>query len=95
MISVEVAYASVTQQRVVTLSVSAGSTIQDAIMRSGVLSEFPEIDLDRQKIGVYGKRRALSDIVCDGDRIEIYRPLTIDPKEARRAKAKRMKDKSR
>ena len=90
--SVEVAYASVTRQGVVALNVTVGSTIQEVIMLSGVLAEFPEIDLDRQKVGIFGKRKALSDLVCDGDRVEIYRPLTIDPKEARRTKAKRMKD---
>lgn len=93
MLSIEVVYASVTAQKVIALSVKEGATIQEAIEQSGILSSFPEIDLTQQKVGVFGKRKVLSDIVQDNERIEIYRPLVIDPKEARRAKAKRQKKK--
>ena len=65
------------------------ATILDAIQKSGVMLACPEIDLNRQKIGVYSKRRVLTDRVQEGDRVEIYRPLLIDPKEARRQKAKK------
>lgn len=93
MINIEVAYAGITQQKVIELSVQESSTIHDAIMLSNLLAYFPEIDLTQYKVGVFSKRKELTDIVQDGDRVEIYRPLTIDPKEARRVKAKSMKDK--
>ena len=88
MISVEVAYAARDTQRIIAVEVEAGSTIHAAILRSGILAIFPDIDLTRQKVGVFSKPRDLADQVNAGDRIEIYRPLTIDPKDARRAKAK-------
>ncbi len=88
---VEVAYAKPDQQRIVTVEVEAGCTIEMAILRSGIVSLFPEIDLTKQKVGIFGKHRELTDVVGEGDRIEIYRPLIIDPKEARRAKAKKRK----
>ncbi|MFZ2314471.1 MAG: RnfH family protein [Gammaproteobacteria bacterium] len=87
LITVEVAYARPDEQRILTVEVEAGCTIQSAIERSGILTLFPEIDLKTQKVGVFSKSRELSDEVKQGDRIEIYRPLLIDPKEARRAKA--------
>lgn len=91
MIKVEVAYASLDRQCILILEVKAGSTIETAILASGILTLFPEIDLTKQKLGVFSKPRQLLDIVNDGDRIEIYRPLIIDPKEARRAKARSKK----
>jgi len=87
-ISVELAYAGFNAQKVYTLTVLAGSTIQDVITVSNVCLDFPEIDLTQCKVGVFSQRKSLGDAVFDGDRIEIYRPLIIDPKEARRAKAK-------
>lgn len=84
---IEVAYAAPTKQHLVVLSVAEGTTIEAAILQSGILTLVPEIDLTQQSVGVFSKKRALSDVVHEGDRIEIYRPLTIDPKEARRAKA--------
>jgi len=89
MIRVEVAYARPNDQRIVTVEVEAGSTIEAVIRRSGILTLFPEIDLERQKVGIFSKAGELSDLVNDGDRIEIYRPLIIDPKEARRARARK------
>lgn len=58
-------------------------TIREALTRSGILSTHPEIDITTQKVGVYGRVRALDDLVQQGDRIEIYRPLIVDPKVAR------------
>ena len=95
MINIQVAYAGITQQKVIEIAVQEGSTIQDVIALSNLLASFPEIDLTRYKVGIFSKRKELTDIVQDGDRVEIYRPLTVDPKEARRAKAKSMKDKPR
>lgn len=84
---VEVAYATPEIQRIFTVYVAPGSTIESAILCSGVLTIFPEIDLTQQKVGIFSKQKKLSDLVSDGDRIEIYRPLTIDPKDARRKRA--------
>ena len=88
-ITIEVAYARKDQQRILSVVVSAGSTIEVAIRRSGILDLFPEIDLTKQNVGIFSKQKLLSDEVKAGDRIEIYRPLTTDPKEARRKKALR------
>lgn len=88
-ISVEVAYARPDLQKILRVDVMIGSTIETAIDRSGVLDMFPEVDLNQQKVGIFGKVKKLSDEVKAGDRIEIYRPLTIDPKEARRLRAKK------
>lgn len=90
-IEIEVAYATPLKQVIIALTVPAGSTILAAIRLSGILQQFPEIDLACQPVGVFSKKRALTDVLQAGDRIEIYRPLTIDPKEARRAKAKKKK----
>lgn len=87
-LKVEVAYAALDRQCLLLVEVPAGSTIREVIYASGILREFPCIDLAKQLVGVFSKRRTLEDTINDGDRIEIYRPLLIDPKEARRAKAK-------
>lgn len=87
-ISVEVAYASLTEQKILMLQVKEGTTINDAIYLSGILTVFPEIDLSRQKVGVFSKIKKLDEVVHDGERVEIYRPLVLDPKEARRRRDK-------
>jgi putative ubiquitin-RnfH superfamily antitoxin RatB of RatAB toxin-antitoxin module len=88
-IRVEVAYALPERQEIISIEVEEGCDIRHAIEISGVLQRFPDIDLTRQSVGIFSKKRELSDILSAGDRIEIYRSLTIDPKEARRAKAKK------
>jgi hypothetical protein len=90
-IKVEVAYAQPDRQHIIAVELTEGSTMLDAIQRSGILIIFPEIDLSKQKIGIFSQQCLLSDPIKAGDRVEIYRPLTIDPKEARRAKAKKNK----
>lgn len=87
-IKVEVAYATPEQQKIFVLEVEQGVSIETVIDRSGVLEEFPDIDLMTQKVGVFGKLRKLTDEVCEGDRVEIYRGLLIDPKEARMKRVK-------
>lgn len=67
-----------------TLSVAPGTTIQQAIQASGILLQVPEIDLATQKVGIFNKVRALDTVLREQDRIEIYRPLVVDPKTARR-----------
>lgn len=86
-IRVEVAYARPDTQVILTLKVEPGVTIQETIERSGILAQFPEIDLERNRVGVFGKLRKRTDTLADGDRVEIYRPLIADPKEVRRQRA--------
>ena len=88
-VNVEVVYARAHRQIVIAVTVPADATIERAIRDSGMLARFPEIDLVRQAVGVYGTRVAVTDTVRAGDRIEIYRPLQADPKEARRRRAAR------
>lgn len=67
--------------------VAPGTTIAQAIGISGLLQEFPEIDLAAHPVGIYGKKKPLDTVVRHLDRIEIYRPLVADPKESRRRRA--------
>ncbi|MGH8511880.1 MAG: RnfH family protein [Gammaproteobacteria bacterium] len=83
-IAIRVAYATREEQVIVELAVPDGTTIQEAIERSGILKRYPDIDLRRQGVGVFGQARTLDYCPRTGDRIEIYRPLALDPKEARR-----------
>lgn len=87
MIEVEVAYARHDEQRIVSLKIEESSTLEMVINQSDILQYFPEINLTQLKIGIFGKLKKLSDLVSEGDRIEIYRPLVIDPKEARRKRS--------
>ena len=84
---VEVVYALPGGEDSVSLEIASGATLRDAILASGLLRRHPEIDLGRQKIGVYGKVKAAEAAAADGDRIEIYRALVVEPKEARRRRA--------
>lgn len=84
LLTLEVFYASKSGQTVCRLDVEQGTTVEQAIVQSAILNHYPEIDLRQQTVGVYSRRVSLSHLVCDGDRIEIYRPLVICPKERRR-----------
>lgn len=88
LISVEVAYALPERQQLIRLRLPADSTVGQAIRRSGILQQFPEIKLGTAPVGVFGRRCMLEESLRDGDRIEIYRPLTADPKEVRRRRAR-------
>jgi putative ubiquitin-RnfH superfamily antitoxin RatB of RatAB toxin-antitoxin module len=83
-IHVEVAYATPMRQVVKSLVLSAGSNVVQAIRASGLLDEYPEIDLNHQHVGVFGEFVQLDAALHDGERVEIYRALIADPKEARR-----------
>lgn len=85
---VEVVYALPDEQQLLVLDVEAGTTVEGAIERSGILSRFPDLVVAPDRVGRFGTRTALDARVRDGDRIEIYRPLIADPKEIRRARAK-------
>jgi putative ubiquitin-RnfH superfamily antitoxin RatB of RatAB toxin-antitoxin module len=86
-LTVEVVYALPEAQDAVTLQLPPGATLRDAVVRSGLLERHPEIDLAVQKLGVFGAPAALDRPLADGDRVEIYRTLVMDPKEARRRRA--------
>jgi putative ubiquitin-RnfH superfamily antitoxin RatB of RatAB toxin-antitoxin module len=88
LIDIEVACATPRRQRVVALSVPEGCTVGEALARSGLLDEFPELDPGLCKMGVFGSLRKPGDAVAAGDRVEIYRELLADPKQARRQRAK-------
>lgn len=81
---IEVAYANKTRQYLQLFEIPEGSTIQEAIKISSLLFEFPEIHLANVTVGIFSKKANLSTILHSGDRIEIYRPLTIDPMQKRR-----------
>ena len=78
--NIQVVYANPARQFWVYISVPEGATVRDAVMRSDVLRQFPEIDLETQKLGIFGKLSSLDTPLADGDRVEIYRPLIADPK---------------
>lgn len=86
-LSVEVIYARPEFQKGIAVKLPQGTTIRAAIERSRIMETFVEIDLAVNEVGIFGELRRLGDTVQDGDRVEIYRPLLIDPKEARRRKA--------
>jgi len=87
-IAVQVVYALPDKQVVVDMSLPAGATVSEAIERSELLRRFPDIDLAQQRIGIFSRLVSADAGLKNGDRVEIYRPLTRDPKEARRALAR-------
>ncbi|MDD2685827.1 MAG: RnfH family protein [Gallionella sp.] len=86
-INIEVVYALPTEQTLLYLELPAGVTVAEAIQSSGVLQKHPEIDLDKNKLGIFGKLTKADAVLRDKDRVEIYRPLLADPKEVRRKRA--------
>jgi len=86
-IPVEVAYALPERQVILALDVAANASIEEVIRASGILAQFPEIDLASNKVGVFGKLGKLTDTLHPGDRVEIYRSLIADPKEVRKKRA--------
>ena len=87
LISVEVAYALPERQSIITVTLTNGSTIEQAIQASKVLEHYPDIDKSAITVGIFGNACKLDTKLKTGDRIEIYRPLHHDPKEARRQRA--------
>jgi putative ubiquitin-RnfH superfamily antitoxin RatB of RatAB toxin-antitoxin module len=82
--NVGVCYAEVDRQLWMRLEVPDDSTIAETISLSGVLKLYPEINLDSQKVGIFGKIAALDTPVKEGDRVEIYRQITVDPQTVQR-----------
>jgi uncharacterized protein len=86
-IAVEVVCATATRQLLYRLVLPAGSTVIQAVEQSGILQAMPEIEVDPSRLGIFSQKVAPDDVLQDGDRVEIYRPLTLDPKDARRRRA--------
>ena len=86
-INICVAYARKDKQWVIPIVVPLGTTIDLAIKQSGILEECTELVRENLVVGIFGVVKRLSDVLKDGDRVEIYRPLLADPKELRRERA--------
>jgi putative ubiquitin-RnfH superfamily antitoxin RatB of RatAB toxin-antitoxin module len=86
-ITVEVVYALQDEQELMALKLPAGATVREAVERSGLLGKYSEIDLARNKLGVFAKLVKPDAVLRDRDRVEIYRPLIADPKEVRKQRA--------
>jgi len=86
-IAVEVVYAEAGRQWVLPVELPAGATVMQAIEASGLLAEVPGLEVDPARLGVFSRKAAPDRVLEAGDRVEIYRPLTLDPKEARRRRA--------
>lgn len=92
LVRVEVAYAVPERQEIVTLQVPDGTTVFEAAEQSGICIRFPEIDLQGCSLGVFGKvvKAPRTQLIREGERVEIYRPLKVDPKQARLNRAKKI-----
>lgn len=86
-IRVQITYALPERQDIVTVELPAGATAQQAVEASGLLQKYPDIDLAKNKLGVFAKLVKADQALRDRDRVEIYRPLIADPKEVRRQRA--------
>ncbi|WP_241505886.1 RnfH family protein [Parahaliea mediterranea] len=91
-IHVEVAYALPDKQAIVPLQVAQGTTAIDAVRRAGLDRQFEGLDIDNAKLGIFGKVVGPQQALREGDRVEVYRPLIADPKEVRKARAARVKE---
>ncbi|MEP4149470.1 MAG: RnfH family protein [Halioglobus sp.] len=92
MINIEVAYALDSKQALLELQVAEGTTALQAAQKSGITDKFEGIDLENAKLGIFSKVVAPTQVLREGDRVEIYRPLIADPKEVRKARAARAKE---
>ncbi|MEX1670473.1 RnfH family protein [Zhongshania guokunii] len=92
-IHVEVAYALPDKQRIVALELPEGTTVRAAALQSGLDKQFVELDLSAVDLGVFGKgvSKPEEQVLKNGDRVEIYRPLIVDPKEVRKQRAAKVK----
>ena len=84
---ISIAYAVPGRQILQSFEVAEGTTIQMAIENSGILRQLPNFDFSRQKVGIFGKAKPLGTLLTEGDRVEIYHPVTIDPKKIPKKKA--------
>jgi len=94
-LAIEVVYGTPTRQEIISTTVGKNTTVEQAILSSGIIEEFPEIDLAVNNVGIWNRAVKLGDIVKDLDRIEVYRPLLADPKEVRKRRAEKAKEEGR
>jgi len=87
MVIIEVVYATKDQQTIVQLTLPQGSSARDAVVQSGLAEKFNDIDPVKTPLGIYGRPVDENAALSDGDRVEIYRPLIVDPMQARRLRA--------
>lgn len=92
---VDVVYALPTQQKVISVSVQAGTSAIEIVRLSNIVTFFPDIDLETVKLGVFSNVIKHEQVIVPGQRIEIYRPLIADPKDVRRKRADKAKDEGR
>ena len=88
-LSIEVCYALAGEQALIGVELPEGATLQQALDASGILRRFPQIDLATQKVGIFGKLKPLDAVLADHDRVEIYRPLLVDPKLSRQRRVEK------
>ena len=91
--TVEVAFALPHKQTILEVQVPIGATAIEAVQQSGIAEQYADIDIDNAKMGVFGKVVSPKQVLQEGERVEIYRPLQADPKEVRKARAARAKEK--
>ena len=94
-LTIEVVYGVPHKQKILTLLVDEGCTVEQGIIDSGVIDLFPEIDLSVNKVGIWNRAVKLSQVLADLDRIEVYRPLIADPKDVRKRRAEKAKQEGR
>lgn len=87
-ITVEVVCATAERQLLREITLPAGSRVIEAVEQSGILQAMPEVAFDPSQLGIFSRRVAPDDTLRDGDRVELYRPLTLDPKDARRRRVR-------
>lgn len=92
MLNIEIVYALPDRQVLKTMQVSAGTTVREAALQSGLEAGFPELDVQTVKLGIFGKLVKDDTVLREKDRVEMYRPLLIDPKEARRKRVQSSDD---
>ncbi|WP_265455044.1 RnfH family protein [Aeromonas salmonicida] len=95
LLNIEVVYALPERQTVQRIRVAPETSVLAAIEQSGIVQKHPEIDLSVNKFGIYSRPVKGSELLQDGDRIEIYRPLIADPKEMRKKRAEKAKEEGR
>ena len=84
---VEVAYAKANKQSLISVEVENGATLKEAVLASGILDTYKEIDLSKDRVGIFSKFATLETVLREKDRVEIYRPLIADPKKVRKERA--------
>lgn len=92
LLDIEVVYAEPDRQWLLTVQLPAGACLLDAIEASGITAHVPGLEVSGDRVGIFGRKATLATQLRNGDRVELYRPLLIDPKDARRLKAETQKD---